>query len=159
MNPNNDDRRAQAYLAFLEGKTYKAISTQLNIHPQTAARWVKDYRDELQSIDLVTIRDEQATELDRLNHYTEVLEKTLRTSCDDATDPETGKLYRDGVRSTVSVIQALLRVSQQRVALRGLDSVVQIAKTEAVELSQMDIADLNQEDVINLITSYVRKDV
>lgn len=159
MTQNNTDRQAQAYLAFLEGKTYRDISTQLNIHPQTAARWVKDYRDELQSIDLVTIRDEQAAELDRLNHYTEVLEQTLRTSCNDAVDPETGKLYRDGVRSTVSVIQALLRVSQQRVALRGLDTIVQIAKTEAVELSQMDIAELNQEDVINLITNYVRKDV
>ncbi|MGL5074478.1 MAG: hypothetical protein ACRDBG_01375, partial [Waterburya sp.] len=100
----------------------------------------------------------QAIELDRLNSYTKILEDTLRHHCEDAIDPETGKLYRDGVRSKVAVIQTLLKVSDQRVKLRGLDKVVQVQMTEAVELSQMDIADMDQVDVINLITSYVRED-
>ncbi len=153
-----DDKHAQAYLMFLEGSTYRDIGLALSCHPQTAARWVKDYRDDLTKMSLETARDEQAIELDRLNAYTKILEDTLRHDCDDAIDPETGKLYRDGVRSKVAVIQTLLKVSDQRVKLRGLDKVTQVQMTEAVELSQMDIADMDQADVINLITSYVRED-
>lgn len=153
-----DDKHAQAYLMFLEGKSYREIGLALSCHAQTAARWVKDYRDDLTKMSLETARDEQAIELDRLNTYTKILEDTLRHHCEDAIDPETGKLYRDGVRSKVAVIQTLLRVSDQRVKLRGLHKVIQVQMTEAVELSQMDIADMEQADVINLITSYVRED-
>jgi uncharacterized protein YjcR len=37
-----DDKHAQAYLMFLEGKSYREIGLALSCHAQTAARWVKD---------------------------------------------------------------------------------------------------------------------
>jgi hypothetical protein len=150
--------RLKIYRAKLQGQSSLQLALDFGTDHQTIDRIVAEVVEEIRTSIRLSVRQQRQLELDRIDTYTSELEHKLRTQCDDVMDPESGKIYRDGVRATTSVIRLLLDLSKQRALLLKLADIEDDVKSEAsILFDSLSSVDLDGLETIDDILEYNRK--
>ena len=152
-NKNDEQILAEenkAYSMRLDGYSYPEIAAHLKVSVQTAsnrAHSAMERINESESMNLIQLRSLEVARLDKIFVG---LWRDFKDAI-DITDPETGRLLRDGILARNQIRDRMLKVIDVRAKLLGLADIPVVVKSEAEDLLNMDLEDDSRDNIESLL--------
>ena len=150
-NPEQiEAEETQAYEMRLNGHSLAEIAARLKVSIQTASNRVNNAMERINEVDAMNLVNMRTMEVARLDKIFAGLWQDFRDAI-DITDPETGRLLRDGILARNQIRDRMIKVIDMRTKLLGLSEIPVVHKSEASELLEMDLDNMDTDNIEALL--------
>ena len=154
----NPKKQFELFKKRLEGTTIQQLSLDFKIARSEVEEIIAAVTQEIVDACTLSLKQKRALELERLDYWTNTLERALQNDCDDAVDPETGRVYRDGVKSKALIVSKLLDLSKHRTVLLKLVDIEEDVANEAAQLMRkLNTVNVNELETVEDLLDFNTK--
>ncbi|MGK7894925.1 MAG: hypothetical protein AB4372_15225 [Xenococcus sp. (in: cyanobacteria)] len=153
-----EELEVQAYDLFVKGYSYSQIAYELKVAKSTAHSYVVIKQQELRELCNQELIDARNLEIARLDDNLKRLYEELEQA-EDIIDPESGRMYRDGVKARAVILGLIQKNIDMRCKILGLyapERIEQSITTDSNTTIEIDYEAMSQEELEQAFADQMR---